>query len=231
MTVGAFCERCGVELEPGLETCPLCGARPGTTPGDNGEYAPLPEELGRTRIPAREIYRRTTLLVLVTALVVVTIVDVAVSRTLTWAPIVWASLVLLGGAMLGPLAMDGFARPFVTDLLLAALLLLTIDASNGAVEWFVPLGLPILGATGLIAAVVTLVFPRLRTLSSSAAVVGAAASVCVVIEIAVSRWIHGGVVMRWSWIVLIASVPVAAFLVIFEQTVGHYIDFRRRFHI
>ncbi len=227
----SYCDRCGVELEPGLDLCPLCGGRTRETAEVTGEYHLLSDDAVRNGIRPTVIYFRTVIIVISAAAVITGLVDAVVRPGIQWAPMVWISLAVLGTALLGPLRVSGVIQNFAVDLCAVAVLLFTIDWYTGGIGWFFQIGLPLLLSIGAVGGLVVYGIPRVRVLTAAALVVLGAAAICVASEVIVSTHFRGTATVSWSLVVLISTVPLGFFLVLFEHTVGRYIDLRRRFHL
>ena len=227
-----YCERCGIELEPGMDVCPLCGGS--SVSGEipvRGEYEVHPDDSVREGISVRAIYVRTVLLVLLVPVLVTALVDLIVEPGLTWAPVVWISLGVVGFALLNPLVLRSELLIFFLDLLAVVLLLFGIDWLFNGVNWFFQIGLPLVTAIGVIGAALVLLVPNVRPLVAIAAIILGGAAVCVAVEISLSIFLRGGIGLSWSPVVVISTLPLGAALILFEYTVGRYLDFRRRFHL
>lgn len=229
-----YCKRCGVELEAGMEVCPLCGGNSTdveTSPNDTGEYAIHPDDIQRSGLSFEQIYIRMVLLILLVPILVTGIVDLAVSPGLTWAPVVWIAVLAFGFALLNPLLVTGVLRVFFLDLVAVVLLLLGIDRLLGGIGWFFEMGLPLVMAIGIIGAGVVLLVPKVKVLVAIAVIILGVAVICVAIETIVSVFLSGTISYIWSPIVFASTMPAVIFLILFQYTVGRHLDLHRRFHL
>ncbi len=226
-----YCERCGVQLEDHMERCPLCNGenREGEEP-KLSEYALSAERPGVA--PVRRIAARVLTLLSATAVVILLIVDLFFSGGLTWTPPVVTPIVF--GTLMGllPLLSTRWRRVFFAELGVIAVMLILLDAlDDGALEWFVPVALPILGMAALLLAGSAILVPRTRGVAKGALVLAAAGLLTAGIEITVRLYQDTAIAVSWSAVVLVSTLPAAAFLLLLQQTVLRYVDLRRRFYL
>lgn len=229
-----YCTHCGVELEPGLTRCPLCGGTDLSEDpaflSDFPEYEPLPERLEKARIG--RIYRRLVTLLFGTAAMVVLITDLLDrSGGPDWSPIAIAGIAAgFLFAILPSLRLRLWTN-FALDVAIAGALLLAIDRlEDGTVDWFTGIALPILGAMLVLLLAAAWAMPRVRGVAKPAVIILATAILCVVVDLAIRLDRGLPVVPGWSLVVAASAGPVAAFLVLLQHTVLREIDLRRRFY-
>lgn len=226
-----YCSRCGVELEADTERCPLCGGgefaeeEPRLT-----EYAPLAEASGRA--PLRALVIRLVMLVTITAAAAVVLVDRFTGAGVSWAPIALIPIVATGAGAAGAIAVRGAARRFGTVWLTAMVMLVGLDAVDGAgLAWFVPVALPILALAAVVVLVARVVVRHVPAAVRGSVVLLLTALLCLGIDLAVTRFRSGTASIGWSFVVLLAAAPVALFLLVLDRTVLRVVDLRRRFHL
>ena len=226
-----YCERCGVQLEEDMDRCPLCGGvgRVNEEPAFS-EYAVAAE---RSVVPpVRRIAARVLGLLSATAVVILLIVDLFFSGGLSWTPPVVTPIVF--GTLMGlfPLLSTRWWRVFVAELGAVAGMLALLDAlGDGSLEWFVPVALPILALTAILLAVSARLVPRAPGVAKGALVLAAAGVLTTGIEITVRHYRGMEIAISWSAVVLVSTLPAAAFLLLLQQTVLRYVDLRRRFYL
>ncbi|MCG8481337.1 MAG: hypothetical protein MI724_19740 [Spirochaetales bacterium] len=226
-----YCERCGVQLEDDMERCPLCGGTSRVSEEPRvPEYAPSDERPG---VPAvRRIAARVLALLSATAVVILLIVDLFFTGGLSWTPPVVTPVVF--GTLMGllPLLSTRWQSVFVVELVLIAIMLVLLDAlDDGSLEWFVPVALPILGLTAFLLAGSAALVPRVRGVAKGALILAAAGVLTAGIEITVRLYRDMAIGISWSAVVLVSTLPAAAFLLLLQQTVLRYVDLRRRFYL
>ena len=226
-----YCEHCGVHLEDDMERCPLCGGAGRLTAEPRvSEYALSDRLHGVT--PVRRIAARVLALLSATAVIILVIVDLFFTGGLSWTPPVVTPVVF--GTLMGllPLLSARWRRVFVAELALIAIMLALLDAlDDGSLEWFVPVALPILGLTALLLAGSAALVPRVRGVAKGALILAAAGLLTTGVEVTVRRYQNMAIGISWSAVVLVSTLPAAAFLLLLQQTVLRYVDLRRRFHL
>lgn len=230
-----YCTRCGVELENDLERCPLCGgtdlSEDPSFLADFREYEPLPERLEEARIG--RIYRRLVTLLFGTASVVVLITDL-LDRTsgVDWSPIAIAGITAGFLFAILPTFRLRLSVNFALDVTIAGALLLAIDhLEDGGIDWFIGIALPILGSMLLLLLGAAWAIPRVRGVAKAAVILFGTTVLCIVTDLAIRIDRGLPVVPGWSLVVVVSVVPIAAFLVLLQNTVLNEIDFRRRFYL
>jgi len=230
-----YCTRCGVELENGLTRCPLCGgadlSENASFVADLPEYEPLPEDLQERRIG--RVYRRILVLLSGTAAAVVLITDLLDGAGgIGWSPIAIAGIAAGFLFAILPTFRLRLSLNFALDVAVAGVLLLAIDRlEDGSVDWFVGIALPILGTMLVLLLGVAWAIPRVRGVAKPAVILGAAAVLCVVTDLAIRADAGQALVPGWSLVVVVSVGPAAAFLVLLQHTVLSEIDLRRRFYL
>lgn len=226
----SFCERCGVELEAGLEVCPLCGGE------EIAASQPHVLEYDQTAdgVPARLLRKtasRAVDIVFGAAIVILLIADTAYDQTVTWSvPAIIptaAGWLLIRTWLWARTAILGTALSLATITAMLALL----DLRRGTLEWFIPVALPLVGTLALVMAVSWPLVRRARGAARIAIVLLAATAVTVGVDITVALWTDAARIISWSLVVVISTVPFAISLMLLQRTVLRLVDLRRRFHI
>ncbi|MFW5694480.1 MAG: zinc ribbon domain-containing protein [Alkalispirochaeta sp.] len=226
-----YCERCGVELEPGFSTCPLCGATEhGEDEPDLTEYQldePIPVE------PVlRRMVRRSITGIGATAAIILLIVDIGIDEAISWSPLAIVPVVAGTAVVVLPLLLRRWLHIFAGSMGVIMVMLALLDLlSDGVLDWFVPVALPITVASGAMVELHRFLLPRLRGVVKGAVILVGLGLLTVVVDATIMLYSQGTVRLTWSQFVLISTVPTAALLVLIHRTVLRYIDLRRRFHI
>jgi hypothetical protein len=214
-----------------LETCPLCGGEPRhDREPEIPEYAPASEPIP-ARV-ARRLIARSILLVGTAAVAILIIVDVGIDGRVDWSPL--TATATAGGTFLlrYPFVFRRWVRAAAASLITTLLMLVLIDLlADGTVDWFFAVAVPITAAAGVLTVPSVLLFRRTRGVAKAAVPVLAAGLLTVAVDAAVTFSVGGTIGVGWSLIVLIATAPVAALLVLLQRTVIRHIDLRRRFHL
>lgn len=242
------CVRCGVDIGD-ERACPLCGTPAGEGPAVAAETA---AGLGRTasrdrandrandragaspaamkrRLLAAEVISFCVCLAAAT----VALADLALGSGLSWSLYPLAALgavwLIFCPLLLAKRAWVGVASAAVAP----PALLLAIDLIAAGRPWFLTLGLPIAVAAELGAGLAFLASARSRRRGLNVFAYGltAAALVSGVVDGAVSYWMAGGVRLGWSVIVLLALLPVAAFLLYAHYRLATNATLKRLFNL
>jgi hypothetical protein len=137
----AYCVRCGVELQKGLETCPLCNTEV-VLPDDNGieeGMRPFSERIPRDVRPRVNLAPSRAFVILVTFIILVPllitlIIDFSTNRTITWSFYPVTSLVLLWILIAYPSLLKGHTtfQVITMDILSIAVFLMSLDLYSGS---------------------------------------------------------------------------------------------------
>lgn len=228
----AYCSRCGVEVESRVRECPLCAApiqRLGEAEPETPRYPDL------VRPPGRQIRRLTwmvsTVALLSAALTFVGL-DVVLNHRFSWSryPVTGAGVLWIFVTLVVLLA----RRPIfiiIGQAIATAGFLVLIDLFDARLEWFMPLGLPIVavvtGATVLVWLAARL-SRRSPAMIAAAVLLGCGAG-SVAIDLLSSAHL-GSPSVSWSLIVLGAVAPPAALLLYFHYRLRSRIDLARLLH-
>jgi hypothetical protein len=235
----AYCGHCGVQIEPGHQTCPLClrelgGEDAPPLPANqafahDAESVSGPDELLKRRLGVAVGVAST--LVAIPAIVCV-LVDLLYNGG-GWSRFVVASLVLVWWICFTPLLF--FRKPLViclTDVGLAGLFLVAVDLMTGWRAWSLVLGLPIVLAMEVFTVLLWLAF-RLYPKCTGfvlATLFGGAAMLCLVIDAAISCYAGGRISLLWSLITLAAMMPLTLVSVVMQLVFFRSPRFQRYLH-
>lgn len=224
-----YCSRCGVEVEGRAATCPLCDAaiqhldHPADEPA---RYPVIPPSRGRQI--RYLVWMISTVAILSLTLALVTL-DAVLNPRLTWS---LYPLIGLGILWLFITLVVIFARRpifvIVGQAISTAGFLLMIDLSHGELDWFVPLGLPMVGVVTAASVGVWLVSRLSRR--APALVTGAVLLACGIGSVALDLLVSGhlgSTHVSWSYIVLSATLPPGLFLLYFHFRLSRRIDLRQ----
>lgn len=141
----AYCVCCGVELQKGLESCPLCNTEvilPNDQDIEEG-MRPFSERIPRNvrprvnLVPSRAFIFLATFILLVPLLITL-IIDLTANRTITWSFYPITSLALLWILIAYPSLLKGHTtfQVITMDILSVAVFLLSLDLYSGSFpEW------------------------------------------------------------------------------------------------
>ncbi|MBP7096657.1 MAG: hypothetical protein KBC36_11275 [Spirochaetia bacterium] len=239
-----YCSDCGVEVDAGVEACPLCKApihRSAECAEPTRPHAAYPDRIidpeDRYHLTATERRRiAVELLSLAFGLAgaVILLVDLVVNQRLGWS---LYALVSVGFAWLVttmPLIL--FGKPWLVFAVLAPalpLFLFLIDVFDGrGIGWFLPYGLPIAGAgMGAVAAVGAVIGASRRKGLNVVATIFLGAALFVLILEGILDLNRGGLSPYWSAIAALALAPTAVVLYFLHGRVLRGADLRKVFRL
>ena len=215
----SYCIKCGVELGPGEEKCPLCHT-PVCHP--DVKVDPTEKPFPPQRRDREEPVNRSGVLFILTMLFAIPLsiallCDLLLNDGLTWFPYVLGSMLFLYVVLVLPL---WFHRPnpviFVpVDFAALALLLLSIDLCTGG-HWFLPFALPVTGgAMVIVTTVVALIrYVRRGYLYIAGGAIIATGGYTMLIELQLNNTFHIHSRLLWSYFPMAACFLLGMALII-----------------
>lgn len=237
----AFCPNCKVEVGSSVRHCPLCRAavlpddQPASAPQVYPEHVLDPEDLEKLT-PAEklriflELFTACSLI----AVVVVVAINMLLDQRLSWSLYPLASIAYLWLLVGIPAILSG--HPWLVFAVLgpsSLLFLFLIDAFDGRLDWFLPLGLAIaLMLEGAVVACSVLAgVAKRKGINVIAIILSGAVLVSVGIDVALSLNSGGGLSLSWSAIVLIVGLPLSGFLFFMHYRIVNRASLRKLFHL
>lgn len=240
----SVCVRCGVDI--GAERiCPLCGTLAGEGPAATAEAAAgpglaAPGDRASDRASASPAAMKRRLLAaevisfcVCLAAATVALADLALGSGLSWSLYPLAALGAVWLIFCPPLLAKRVWIGVASAAVAPPALLLAIDLVAAGRPWFLALGLPIALAAELGAGLAFLASARSRRRGLNVFAYGLTATALVagVVDGAIWHWKAGGVRLGWSVIVLLALLPVAAFLLYAHYRLATNATLKRLFHL
>ena len=204
------CKKCGVILDDGLTSCPLCDIT------GEGDQAGKPADiLEKTR---RESVRYTWELLGIVCLSGISVsiaLNLLFGKGITWSLYPATSTIWVWVAVSIYIYLR--KRPFISLLLLLVntlAMLLLFNAFNPEINWFVPVGMPVTIVLFFLAGGVIYLasVARHKGFNVLAMIFLAVNILCIAIEVFIDLNHTGEVLIRWSAVVSAALVPIAAVL-------------------
>jgi hypothetical protein len=229
------CRSCGVEVEEGIDRCPLCRA-----PLREG-LAGLPPETNRTvepEVPASSVRRwlwEVVSLLAVTAIAIVFAIDLASGFDVSWSLYPMAAVAFLWACTTSAIALG--RRPMALLAALTAALvafLFVLQLLTPGRPWFVPLALPLVGVAVVVSAVAgaAVRWLRLPPLPAIAVVTLGCGLAAVGAEYVLNRTLVNGAAVSWSLVVLACALSLSlALLLVHKRLKERHADIRRMFHL
>ncbi|MBN1241878.1 MAG: hypothetical protein JXA15_04125 [Spirochaetales bacterium] len=239
-----YCSECGVEVDAGVEACPLCKApihRSAECDEAVRPHAAYPDRIidpeDRYHLTATERRRiAVELLSLAFGLAgaVIILVDLVVNQRLGWS---LYALVSVGFAWLvSAMPLILYGKPWLVFTVLAPalpLFLFLIDVFDGrGIGWFLPYGFPIAGAgLAAVASVGAVVGASRRKGLNVIATVFLGAAIFMLILEGILDLNRGGLSPYWSAIAALALAPTAVVLYFLHGRVLRGADLRKVFRL
>jgi len=219
-----ICSRCGVEVEEGLTYCPLCQKplqgeplKEPLEPAKKFPQEPPPTKKTRTNKQKRLLTWEILSVTLLTLLLITMFLDLIINRTITWSLYAIASIILVWILFTCPLLFPKkLVVLFIGETIPYFIYLLILDlADNRAIDWYLKLGLPILGVIIIIGIAIAVgsIFLKNKGLNIVALIVFGSGAICLGIDFIVNYYLRQKFTATWSLFVLASTVVVGAFLI------------------
>lgn len=213
-----YCTNCGVELDREMHYCPLCGkAANQENAGENITPADVyPSDiLLLNRKESRRNLWELSAIICFSGIAVCAIVDLVMSKSLTWSLFVISSL--LASWISFSLILLAFKKYFIIipGLLITILgMLLAFDLIVKPLTWFFVLGLPLTISVFIFISIVVLFWrvAKFRGFNLLAFAFLILSGFCIVTEVFTDKFIFGIVNIRWSAIVAVSLLPISLIL-------------------
>jgi hypothetical protein len=232
-----FCINCGVELDTGVERCPLCAyTMPDTAGSDSSEQYPVPAlepDNKITSVKTRKIITIEIVSIIFAGLDIIVVgIDYMLNSSLTWSPYplaaitgLWVYIVLI------LLIAKRLYRTIVVSACVTIVMLAGIDFADGAFTWFLPLAIPISVSTFLLTYLSFLVFHYRKHFSLIIASVVAGAGIeGIIIDYFVSMFV-GSEPFSWSLIIMAGLFPLIVVCLIHFLFLKRYFDVDKYIHL
>ncbi|HKK49464.1 MAG TPA: hypothetical protein VJ932_10220 [Alkalispirochaeta sp.] len=226
-----YCRRCGVELEPEFSQCPLCGStdhteqEPEMTEYHLDEPAPVEPVL-------RQMVRRSIGGIGMTASIILLMLDLGTDGVLSWSPVAIVPVITGTALVVIALLFTRWSHIFFGSMTATITMLALLDLlSNGGLDWFVPIAIPLTLAAGVVVELHRFLLPRLPGVVKGSVILVGAGIMTAMVDMTITLHTMDTVGLSWSRFVLLATLPAAGLLILLHRTLLRYIDLRRRFHI
>jgi len=232
-----YCSKCGVEIEDRLEKDPLCN-----TPvqnldaeelSDDNRYPSIKEKSSMANPQKRFLAWEMLSILLVTSFLIVLTINLTIDGTLSWAGYPMAAI---GVAWIyTTLILLFFKKPaliFAGNFTATIGFLAIVDMFNGKLEWFLVLGLPIVGiivGASLFNIILTGKIKD-RGANIAACIILTTGICCIGFDLLISAYM-GAVSITWSAIVMVSLIPITMFLLYYHYSLRKKIDIKRIFHV
>ncbi|MFO7575304.1 MAG: hypothetical protein R6W67_09125 [Bacteroidales bacterium] len=205
------CDKCGVLLDEGFDSCPLC------TPGETEEYTPSrPQEL--LKVSRKETARymwELSGIVCASGVVIILLLNLLFAGGINWSlyPVtsiswIWLTLTII-------MFMNRWPFGMLLLLLVNTLVMLILfNIFSSTINWFVPVAMPVTTVLFILAGIVVWIstVAKYKGFNVLALSLIAVNILCVTIEVFADLHINNVVSIRWSAVVSAGIIPVASVL-------------------
>ena len=228
-----ICPNCKVELDEGIEVCPLChgygtGRKEGKSKSESTET--LKESIRKSRIYAWEL----SAIIAISAIIVVIIVDLVIVKGLGWS--LYAVVSVTGLWLIITSFTFLLRRPVFLGISLALStlgMLIIFDLLKSPVNWFVGLGLPISVSFWILFAIFLIIIRKLKRkgFNMLAFVLIEISILCIIIEFFGDLYSDRTIFLDWAAITAATLVPLAGILFFIHYRMKRGNDLRSFFHV
>ena len=238
------CNYCGVELDAEMNFCPLCGHKSNTPVvksrkdvnnkdlNGNKTEAYNFEEL--TQSQQRKVVWELAAFVLVSCVVITLIIDLLVSRQITWSKYTMT----IGFVLLIDISLIIFMQKrlfllFSGCFASTTLLLFLLDLYNKHIDSGLKLGIPIIFFICLVVFLLALLIRKSKQkgINIIAYSLIAAGIICMCIEGIITLHTQKQLIFLWSMVVMVSVLPVSAILLYIHYRLKRVTNLKKAFHI
>ncbi|WP_276370971.1 hypothetical protein [Chryseolinea sp. H1M3-3] len=233
-----LCKTCGVELDEGLDHCPLCGR---SVHDDKKTLnAPLPASIfNKKTTAAGELYLlqritwQVTAVLLLSGIIATLIIDAWVHKRITWSvfPISVCTILLSYAAVLA-LIRTGLVLQLIIGWIISTGVLIGFHYIFQDTGWMLRLAIPILFITNLMTMVLIFLMRSVGTkgLNVFAFSLFMIAIYCICLEGLISLYTRNQFFIQWSIIVTACLLPVTASLLFIHFRIKRNKHLEKIFH-
>lgn len=234
----SYCPKCGVELAPSEERCPLCktpAPQIDAVPVSEKPYPPAPNAPDGVRTPRkRRTFAAACAILLLIPVLTCVVCDLNMGGTLTWARYVLLSFALLYIYLFPPMVLlrHRLLISIPLDCVGTMGFLWGLERLTGG-DWFLPFGLPLTVLVfGVLLAVVLLVRKSPWNLLKILAAILCGMGVFVVaLEWLINRSFYPGRQMTWAVYTCIPCLLLGAALFVIDRNPACKQELRKRFFV
>ncbi|HOO82956.1 MAG TPA: DUF6320 domain-containing protein [Prolixibacteraceae bacterium] len=237
------CKKCGVELDPKMNFCPLCGEKAEKEQTGSVNSVNANNQInkknhtydltGLTEPQREKLFWELSGIILLTGMIVTSIIDFLTTKTLTWSKYTLAIglYLFINISLLSFMKNKAVFMAFLS-FVSTALLLLTIDYINNNMGWGLKLGVPLILSTYFAIGVfiTTVKKTKQKGINLIAFFLLLSGVLCIIIETIVSLHL-GAFKLIWSPILLVSVFSVAVILLFIHYRLKKVTDLKRFFHI
>lgn len=230
-----ICNNCGVELEDGLNLCPLCGK--------NSDDPGLSEP-GKSNYPSDiiHLYRKESRryaweligIIAFSCIAVCTIVDLLVVKGLKWS--LYTDVSIAAFWIFITLSRPAFRKSYIIipGIVITILIMLFLfDLFSPASEWFINLGLPLTLAAGAAVSIIFLLYKsaHFKGFNIIAAALLVISILCIATEMIIDNFIKNQIDIRWSLIEAVSVIPIVLIFIFLHYRLKRGKNLDSFFHV
>lgn len=231
----SFCVNCGVELDDGIEICPLCGNYPGKKgESENPSFSYPSDIIQLHRKENRKYLWELSGIIAFSGVAVCTIVDLSINRGLGWSLVSDASVLatwVIITLFLYARKRVSIVVPCLALTILAYLFI--IDLVVAGKSWFIPVALP-LAITASVSAVIVIILYRIANFKGLNIIATAfilISGFCILTETILDKYLNNVVELRWSLITAVSLLPVTLIFIFYYYRLNRGSRIDSFFHV
>ncbi|MGQ1946661.1 DUF6320 domain-containing protein [Geofilum sp. OHC36d9] len=230
-----YCKKCGVELEPDMTKCPLCGTSINEThPMIENSENEVDLNAGKEMTPPQKrVIWEIVSITIISAVIATFSIDFLMSHRISWSEYpVAVSLMVFSYVSSFAFLRTTTVIKIATGLLGASGFVVLIDLLTNGLQWAFPIAIPVLFTGNAIAAVLMMIFKKVKRkgVNLVAYALLAIGIYMLGLEAIFSIYKTGVVALKWSVIVLACVVPVAFVLIYVHFRLTKNKSLERIFH-
>jgi hypothetical protein len=238
------CNYCGVELDAEMNYCPLCGHKSNSPilkkqkeSNEKGATVSNPENFNfeeLTQQQQKKVVWELAAFIVISCTVITLIIDLLIAKHITWSKYT----LTIGMTLLIDISLIIFMQKrifllFLGCFLSTSFLLFLLDLFSHNLDGGVKLGIPIIFFIFLVILLLFLLIRKTKQkgINIIAYSLVAAGIICLCIEGIISLHIHEYLKFQWSFIVMVAVLPVSAILLYIHYRLKRVTNLKKVFHI
>ena len=228
-----MCKQCGVELDSGMQVCPLCDTP--VNPGKKIEVNPSIQRFNEQNVRPqllKHILWQIACVLLLSGVLATLLINLSIVGHVTWSMYpVTICLIALSYASLIALWKAKLVVQILTGWIASSAVLIVVQWSTTE-DWPLSLALPILTAVNMVAVLLTLVISNIKKkgLHMLAVLFVAVAVVCLIIDGILSLYFQDQLRLGWSVVVSACLLPVTAAILFMYFKTKNNRDLQKIFH-
>jgi len=225
------CKQCGVELEGGMEVCPLCETPvfDGRKKGDKSAHK-VSDQVKPQLL--KHVLWQIACVLLLSGILATLIINLSIVGHVTWSIYpVTICLIVLSYTSLIALWNTKLVVQIITGWLASSAVLIVVQLYT-AEDWPLSLALPLVSAINVVSMLLMLILSNIKVkgLNILAIVFVGVAVVCLLIEGILSLYFQGEIQFSWSVVVSACLLPVTAAIVFMYLRTRNNADLQKIFH-